>query len=432
MALADEWPTYTDDTGTKTDGTIINESLLDDILAAIEAIVESTNNPSEVAADIIDEVVDARGSMGSLDARLDVALEEDGTPKAVAGQATQTQVGRQQGAENLLRNGDMHLWGLNDAVAPDYWVLGGAGAAVERAGLDTFGADTQDVGAGQSSAKLTSAAAGLTFETSVIIPGDYSSRDAIEGRTVVFSVLVKTSSPSAVNLVLDDGISQTASAFHSGGGAIELLKVKKTLSSSSTELTATILVAASAVVAYVGGAQVIVSDIEHDLWIPDQSPWQKGGRVDTWVGTSNTSGTGETDLWTIRNGVIPGGGIGAAGARTRIMVWGIASATAAARSLKLYIGAQSVDILTWNSAAVTRWNMYMDLVRISDNAVRIIGYTVFGASGASGSVAATFNIHQTGASLGSLDFTVDNLMKLTGTAAAGSFGMVHVVLDHHI
>lgn len=73
------FPTVTDDTGTKTDGTIINSALFASIKTGIEAVTHSTNNATVDPNDIIDEVVTARGSAASLDARLDVALNADGS-----------------------------------------------------------------------------------------------------------------------------------------------------------------------------------------------------------------------------------------------------------------------------------------------------------------------------------------------------------------
>jgi len=86
------WPSVIDDDGSKTFGTIFNKALTDAIKASIENDLFSAANPTITAENIIDEVVAARGSKSSLDARLDVALNEDGTPKSVAGQAVNADV----------------------------------------------------------------------------------------------------------------------------------------------------------------------------------------------------------------------------------------------------------------------------------------------------------------------------------------------------
>jgi hypothetical protein len=75
------WPVVTNDSGTGQDGTVINEAFFDAIRASIEDEVFGTTNPSVGASAIIDEVVQARGSVGSLDGRLDVSLENTGELK---------------------------------------------------------------------------------------------------------------------------------------------------------------------------------------------------------------------------------------------------------------------------------------------------------------------------------------------------------------
>ena len=87
MALTG-WPASTDDAGSGQTGTILNEAFFDAMEAALQAYIVSGANPTITPEDIIDEVVTARGSKVSLDARLDIALNEDGTLKPVAGAIT--------------------------------------------------------------------------------------------------------------------------------------------------------------------------------------------------------------------------------------------------------------------------------------------------------------------------------------------------------
>ena len=74
MALLSGWPTLADDTGAGQDGTVLAKARFDEIKASVEDQVHSSTNPTIKPNATIDEVVTARGSMGSLDARLDVAL----------------------------------------------------------------------------------------------------------------------------------------------------------------------------------------------------------------------------------------------------------------------------------------------------------------------------------------------------------------------
>ena len=76
--LTDLWPATTDDSGTKTDGTVINATLTDAFKAAIEDNIHSLTNTTVKTKTIIDEVVAARGNLASLDARLSVGIDDDG------------------------------------------------------------------------------------------------------------------------------------------------------------------------------------------------------------------------------------------------------------------------------------------------------------------------------------------------------------------
>ncbi len=70
MVLLASWPTVTDDSGTKTDGTIINKALTDAVKASVEDQVHSSTNTLIKPKAITDEVVTARNGEASLSARL--------------------------------------------------------------------------------------------------------------------------------------------------------------------------------------------------------------------------------------------------------------------------------------------------------------------------------------------------------------------------
>lgn len=84
MAGLAGWPVVVDDIGTKRDGTRFNKALTDAILASIDGETKSTTpaNENVKTRDIIDEIIDARGTEASLSDRLDVALNPDGTLKS--------------------------------------------------------------------------------------------------------------------------------------------------------------------------------------------------------------------------------------------------------------------------------------------------------------------------------------------------------------
>jgi hypothetical protein len=78
--ISDDWPAIIDDDGSLTTGTPVNlTNVWNPIKAAINNQVKSTDNPLSTPADAIDELVLARGSMGTLALRLAVSLNADGT-----------------------------------------------------------------------------------------------------------------------------------------------------------------------------------------------------------------------------------------------------------------------------------------------------------------------------------------------------------------
>lgn len=105
MAELDNWPTTDDDSGSKTDGTVVNKDLFDAIKASVEDQVDSATNPTIKPKDITDEVVAARGTADTLTDRLDVALDADGSLKHEVVQRLTTSVastGVVNGAETDL------------------------------------------------------------------------------------------------------------------------------------------------------------------------------------------------------------------------------------------------------------------------------------------------------------------------------------------
>jgi hypothetical protein len=79
VAELDNWPVVTDDDGTKTSGTPFDAAYNDAAKAAIEDDIYSSSNPTVRTADIIDEVVAARGSAVSLVERLNATTDSDGS-----------------------------------------------------------------------------------------------------------------------------------------------------------------------------------------------------------------------------------------------------------------------------------------------------------------------------------------------------------------
>lgn len=93
MTVIDPATLPTDDVGDNVSGTKINRSFFSTLKTAIDNLIHSPANPTVDPNDITDEVVAARGSKASVDARLDIALNEDGTLKAFPATSPITQSG---------------------------------------------------------------------------------------------------------------------------------------------------------------------------------------------------------------------------------------------------------------------------------------------------------------------------------------------------
>lgn len=249
-----------DDSGTFTDGTAVNEAFIDQLYDQIDDQVHSTTNTSIKPKAIIDEVVTARGSKASLDARLDVALNEDGTPKAVAGQAALTDVQDALAHLSWVRNGDFLIWPFGDTSAPSGYTLVGAGASVARTGVGLGDITTK---VGKFSVKLTRAAADCYLRQYLINSTSWANigADYLDGRTLSFGCWVKASVGGVARLVIDDGATTTASSFHTGSGNWEWLTVSHTIAGASTLLAIRLSNETSSGDAYFSGATAVLADV---------------------------------------------------------------------------------------------------------------------------------------------------------------------------
>jgi hypothetical protein len=329
-----------DDSGLFTDGTALTKSFIDQLYGEIDAQCHSTTNPTVAPKTITDEVVSARGSKASLDARLDVSLEEDGTLKTQASLVTASQVQSGLGSRNVAVNGDLADWTNGGALAPDNFTLTGAGATIARTGPamgDTF---TFGTGGGGFAAKITRAGNDWKLTQDVIAAADFAKFVNVKGQKVSVAVKGKTAVVSLLRIVVDDGATQTASAYHTGGGAEEHLSVTHTISNSATKVSVYVEGTGSNGDAYVGGFMVVFADLAPSDWSPlsiigDASATSKGvvnlsaQRLGAGTKTADglaltrgslshrvvlaedltdhaTSGTGATVVWSLA-GDLPGG-----------------------------------------------------------------------------------------------------------------------------
>lgn len=274
MAQLASWPSVIDDSGNKTSGTIFNKALTDAVKASVEDNLHPAGTASAIKAkETIQEVYDARGSTGSLSARLATALDAAGNLILPATTATITNVNGGLGAINLMTNGDFLVWGAGDALAPTGYTLSGSGTpAVARSGTG-LGDTTRKVN--DFAVKLTRGGAAVddTILSRQEVNATMMARmDFMKGvNYFALGCWVKASSSNQAKIVLNDGVTLTSSAFHSGSGNWEWLTVPATLlGAAAASVQAQMRVANSNGTAYFSGLTLMMLD--SGLTIPKWSP----------------------------------------------------------------------------------------------------------------------------------------------------------------
>jgi hypothetical protein len=263
------WPgdTQVDDSGAGADGTVWNEAWSDAAKASIEDQVVSAVNPLVKPKTITDEVIAARGSKASLDARLDVALNEDGTPKPATGQATEAQV-VSFAAGNWIQNDSFLIWHAGDAAAPAGWTLAGAGSAILRCGTG-LGDTTTKVG--PMCPKVTRAAADATLSQPLLNATSYAAAGAcLVGRKFAFGAWVYCAVANMARVRMYEGAAgaDTATSYHTGVAGWQFISGVHTVTAGASELTLVLEVKNSAGDAYFSGATAVPGDIALTNWIP--------------------------------------------------------------------------------------------------------------------------------------------------------------------
>lgn len=400
----------TDDSGTFDNGTVVNKAFVDAILDEVDDQAHSTTNPTIKPKAITDEVVNARGSKASLTARLDVALNADGTPKAVAGQATETQLAATAGNINLCRNSDLEDWAAGASSAPDHHTLSGTGAAIARAGAGE--SDTTDLGTGTYAAKITSGgAAAAKLTQAIITTAEFSAKyRSIAGRSVGFAIRAKVANSNVLRLVIDDGVTTTASSYATGSADEQDLSVVHELSDSATKLDVYAEVALGTNVAYVGGFTAVFGLVAPSAWNPgferfrqeildEATPSQAevggvpttvnlGGLVNSQVNDAASSGTGETDAHSY---TVPGGMLTRNGDKLIVRAHGTATSQANAKTIKVKFGSATLTLINALASDIGSYRLEVHITRLSATTQRIDGFLIAGTnvSGANISVSTT-------------------------------------------
>lgn len=268
-----------DDGGDFISGTEVDKAFVDQVYDQIDDQVHSTTNPTIKPKAITDEVVAARGSKASLDARLDVVLNEDGTLKTQASLVTGTQLSTVVGAKNLWSDSLFYLWPNGDSSAPYGWTLTGTGAAVARAGTGGGGyeasapADTTKMKWGKFCAKLTYGSATLKLTRTIVAAADFPT--GLQGKTVSVAIRCVSSVGNQASIVVDDGVTTTRggqagnATYHTGGGAEEWLYCTHTISNTATKLDIYLEVA-QAGAAYFGCGVLSIGSFVPTDWIPER------------------------------------------------------------------------------------------------------------------------------------------------------------------
>lgn len=252
-------PSIVDDDGTGRFGTRADAAWYDDLLDAINIQTLSAVSPAKTPVDAIDAVEAAKGACASLDARLDVSLNEDGTPKASAftSYATVTQLLGGLGGVNLITNDDYEVWCAGDTSAPTGDTLAGAGAAVQRCGTGLADVNRK---IGDFCARVTRAGADCALNRSIISGAAFTRAGFLPGLYAAFGCWVKCSTPNVARLAIYDGVGTTYSSFHTGGGAWEFLAVTRQINIAADQILLYWQVSNANVAAYFSGRSLVLLD----------------------------------------------------------------------------------------------------------------------------------------------------------------------------
>lgn len=147
-----------------------------------------------------------------------------------------------QSFTNLLENGDFESWSAGTTVAPDGWVVTGAGATIAREGT------TKKIGS--YSFKLTAALNTLTYANLTTIPHSYNT-------THSYGVWVYADTASRVRLQLSDQFS----SYHTGGSIWEFLTVTKINSLLSVTDVILRMESGASISAYFDGAILVEGSV---------------------------------------------------------------------------------------------------------------------------------------------------------------------------
>lgn len=167
------------------------------------------------------------------------------------------------GGRNLLADPTFLIWAAGDALAPAHYVLSGAGAAIARAGTG-LGDTKRKVG--QFCAKVT-AGGGATAVLTQSLLTTTSYDDFLNLLSVSVGAWVWCASASACRLEINDGVSNTTSAFHTGNSTWQWLTATRIMDAASTKLEFRFNTAASTI-GYLSGPSFLLGETPPSYFVP--------------------------------------------------------------------------------------------------------------------------------------------------------------------
>lgn len=151
---------------------------------------------------------------------------------------------------DVITNGGFETWSGGPSVAPDGWILFGAGATIAR--------EATIVKVGTYSAKLTRNGADCFIYQDIQNSGGHNLA-YWKGRTVTLGMWVWASVANRAFIQIGDGISATNSSYHSGSSSWEYLTVTRTIASNATNVYILGYVVTGDTTAYLDGAKLVSS-----------------------------------------------------------------------------------------------------------------------------------------------------------------------------
>lgn len=276
MTILNFTSAYADDSGDKVSGTIFDKSFYESIQTAINNLIHSANNTGVTPADIIDEVVAARGNAVDLDTRISGVIDDDGNFTAGL---SQPNLESQVLAEDLIWNGDMDRWdpgssagGGASGTVPNGYSGSGTSATFAQAGNGK--ADATVLGVGDFCTKITRSGTDCYLSWKLIdaVTGAFvPDLTRLRGQKVAFIALVKASTASQARLKIEDDGGTSTSSYHPGDNTIRLLPVVHTITSSAAAngITAKVEVNNSDGDVYTSGWKSVISDTAPSDWSPN-------------------------------------------------------------------------------------------------------------------------------------------------------------------